>query len=122
MFPERPAAADLVLPHAGLRFVDAERDGFTGRQAELIRRQSLLVQTVSRLVQDAEEGVAEVMEIVARRDALVARPGAGAEGMVGDVESTGVVIEPDRRRRRFAKSFLSVDGKLALEELAVRLP
>ena len=101
--------------------MDAERRRFAGWQSELIGWQALFVEAVPRFVEDAKEGVAEVVKVVARGDALIARPGAGAEGMVRDVESAGAIVKSDRCGGCFAERLLDVDGKLALEELAVRL-
>ena len=60
MLPERPAAADLVLPQARLRFVNAQRGSRAQRRAEMLGRQALLVDAVAGFVQDAEEGLVEV--------------------------------------------------------------
>ena len=79
----------------------------------MLGRQALLVKTVARFVQNTEKGVAEVVKVVARRDALIARPGTGAEGMVCHVEPAGVVVEPDGGGGGFAEGLLDVDRELA---------
>src|SRR5262249_30531283 len=55
VLPERPAAADLVLPQPRLRLMNAERGVTAQRRAEVLGVQSLLVHAVAGLVQDAEE-------------------------------------------------------------------
>src|SRR5205814_1980113 len=72
MLPERPAAADLVLPQPRLRLVDAQRRGRAERGAGVLGRQVLLVETVPGFVQDAEEGLVEEPRVVAGGDPTVA--------------------------------------------------
>ncbi len=73
--PERPPAADLVLPQPRLRLVDAERARDAERRAEVVRGKVLLVHPVAGFVQHAEERFAEEPRVVPRGDAAV----AGAE-------------------------------------------
>src|SRR4029079_16700275 len=100
MLPERPAAADEILPHSRLRLVDAERQVIAGRQAELIGPQPRIVNAVPRLVQDAEKRGVEEPLVVPRSDAAVVRPHAAAEWMMRDVEPTAAGLQNDDRRRR----------------------
>ena len=79
--PERPAAADLVLPQPRLRLVDAERARDAERRAEVVGRKVLLVERVAGLVQHAEERLVEEPRVVARGDAAVA--GADARSRTG---------------------------------------
>src|SRR5207248_3031591 len=87
VLPERPAAADLVLPQPRLRFVDAERARIAERRAEVLGRQVLLVQGVAGLVEHAEERLGEEPRVVPRRDAAVAGAEPGTEWVGGGVQS-----------------------------------
>ena len=91
--------ASWILPHARLRFVDAEGDGFAAHGAEMLRRQALFVEAVTGLVEHAEESVAEVFLIVAQVVMRgVAWADAGAEGVDGDIEAACGKIKADGRR------------------------
>ena len=62
VLPERPAAADLVLPQPRLRLVDAERTGGAERRAEVFGGEALFVDAVARFVEDAEKSLVELAE------------------------------------------------------------
>ncbi len=59
VLPKGPAAADQVLPHPRLRFVNPQRHGLRRRQAVQIGAQALVVHAVPRLVQNAEKRAVE---------------------------------------------------------------
>ena len=77
--PERPAAADQILPHPRLRLVNAQRDEFAQRQPEMLDRQALIVDAVARFVQNAEKRRIEELLVVAGRDAAVVRAQASSK-------------------------------------------
>ena len=95
VLPETAAATDEVFPHARLRFVDAERDGFAGGEAVGVFGEALIVDAVARFVEDAEEAAGEFVFVVAGGEAGVVRADAAAEGMMGDVEAAGLEVEAD---------------------------
>src|SRR5581483_4551012 len=81
MLPERPAAADEILPHPRLRLVDAERHRIAQRRAEMLVGQSLIVDAVARLVQNAEKGVVEMPGVVAGGNPTIAGAETATERM-----------------------------------------
>ena len=95
--PERARAADLVLPQAALRLVDAERDAGVERRAMQRRVDLLLVEAVADLVQDGEDA-AEVGVVPARGDALVAGPDDHRERVRRVVQPPAGVLVADRAR------------------------
>src|SRR5205823_9825923 len=100
VLPKRPTAADLVLPKAGLRFVDAQRDGAAQGKTEVGGVKPLIVDAVARFVEDAEETLVEFARMVTRGEPAIARTDAAAKRVGGGVESAGVEIEADCRRGR----------------------
>ncbi len=118
MLPEGPAPADLVLPEARLRLVDAQRASTAQGVAELLTRQALLVDTVAGLVQDAEEGLVEVARIVARGEPAIAGTGAAAKWMGGHVQPAGVEVKPDGRGGRLAEEPLQLHRIFTLQDVA----
>ena len=121
MFPEGPAAADLVFPEARLRFVNAQRDGAAQGKAELGGVESLVVDAVARLVEDAKEALVEFARLVAGGEPAIARTDAAAKRVSSDVEAAGAEVESDRRRRRLPKKLLAVHGVVARQDVRARL-
>src|SRR5262249_13374158 len=121
VLPERLAAADLVLPHPRLRFVDAQRTVVPARRAEVLRQEPLFVQPVPGLVQDAAERLVEESRVVSRGDPAVAGADPGAERMGGDVEPARLEVEPDRLRCGPDERLLDLDRVLAFQHVALRL-
>ena len=120
MLPERAAAADQVLPHPRLRFVNAERHGLAGRQAVAVGPQALLVDAVARFVQRAEERAGKEVLVVARREPHVARAVRRAERMGRDVEPPAVKSKPIAADACLPNCFLHGDGDVALEHVEIR--
>ena len=94
--PERAGSTDVVFHEAGLGFVDSERRGGSGRQAEVSEWKSLFIDSVAALVKHAEERGGEIRLIETGGEADVARAESGAKRVVGGVDSAGVEIEADR--------------------------
>ncbi len=106
--PERPAAADQVLPEPRLRFVNPQRDCLAHRRAIMGFLQTLLVKPVADLVEDAEKGVAELVLVEPRRDAAVARPDPRAERVGRHVQPAAPEVEAHRRGHRLAEDPLAI--------------
>ena len=98
MRPERPAAADEVLPRPALRLVDAERRRTAERRAHQRVGDPVRVEAVARLVQRRPDRL-EVVGAVARREADVAVRERRAERVRRRIEAPGALLEAERRRR-----------------------
>ena len=120
--PERPATAHKVFPHAGLRFVDAQRHGFARRRECVCRRQSLLVERVARLVHGAEHGGRKEVLLVSCRDSHVAAAADGqAEWMDGHVDSSRAEVELERLGHVPRKLFLYRTGIIPCQNRGIGL-
>src|SRR5262245_43896626 len=93
--PEGLCAADLILPHAALAFVNAKRNGVAHRRADVLGEQALFVHAVAALVHDRTERIADVGILIARGDADIVAVRAAAEWMRGGVETTAIEVEAD---------------------------
>ena len=54
-FPEGARSADVVFPETGLGFVNAEGDGLSGGEVEVVGGEALFVKPVTNFVHDSEE-------------------------------------------------------------------
>ena len=117
--PERPRAADHVLPEARLRLVEAERRDVAAERALDGARQALLVETVAGLVQDGEEAGEEVVLALARRQADVAGREACGERVRRLVQAPGLEVEPDRSGQAGADGTLGLRRVRAMHERVV---
>ena len=108
--PERPAAADEVLPGPALRLVDRERRGSAERRAHQRVGDAVGVEAVARLVQRRPDRL-EVVGPVARRQPHVAVRERGAERVCGRVEAPGAFLEAERRERPARRSGAAHPGR-----------
>ena len=109
VLPERPAAADLVLPQARLRLVNPERAKRAQGRTEMFGGQSLVVDAVAGFMKHAEKCLVEEARVVAGGDAAIARPNAGTERVGRDVESARLEIKADRLGGGTSEGRLSID-------------
>ena len=121
--PERPAAADDVLPQAGLRLVDAVR-GRLGDRRVLVRRvEALLVQAVAALVDRGEQPAERVELVDPGRQADVAQRRGRAERVRRHVLPPGVQVEAEVAEHLDREGPLRIGGKGAsLERRRRQLP
>ena len=92
--PERPRAADEVLPEPRLRLVQPERRAARERRALERRVDAVLVQAVAALVHRREEAVERVLRL-ARRDPDVRRRKRLRKRMRRGVEAPRRVVEAE---------------------------
>ncbi len=92
MLPERPAAADHVLPQPRLALVHAGRGTAAERRAVESGRDALLVHGVPGLVDGREQRLADVVQIDPRGDPHVARGEARRERMMRLVEPPALEV------------------------------
>ncbi len=116
-FPEGAAAADVVFPEAGLRFVNAEGDGLAGGKVEVRGGEALFVEAVAGFVHHAEEGRGEVVVFVAGGEADVLWAESGAEGMSGGVDAALREVEAEGLGDFTVESLLRCDGGIAVEKI-----
>src|SRR5207244_11251397 len=91
--PERPRAADEVLPRAALRLVEAERDAGPERRPRERRVDVVLVDAVAELVHRAEQPVHPGLPACREPDVHVA--GRRHERVSGLVEPPRLVVEAE---------------------------
>ena len=115
MLPEAAAAADDVLPEAGLTLVHAGGCAHGERCALERGVDALLVHGVPRLVQRREQRFAEVVLLGARRDAHVADGEGRAEGMGRLVLATARGVEAESFGDAEAEGELAVDSERSLQ-------
>ena len=98
VLPESWTAANEILPHPRLRFVDAQRNGLAHRRAKCVFVKTLLVNAVAGFVQRPEESSGEMMFVISRGEAAVAGAETAAEWMSGDIQPPGIETETNSRR------------------------
>src|SRR5437899_2045113 len=120
--PEGEAAPDKVLPHAALRFVDAERGAACEGRALEVEADLMLVEAVPELVHRREERV-QVARLVAGRDPDVADARARGERVRGLVDPPRLAREAERLEDPALDLLLPLEREVAGEAGAVdRLP
>ena len=93
VFPESAAAADEILPAAGLAFMDAGGSAMGDGQAIELLRHALLIHGVAGFVQGGEDRISQMRVLAAGGDAHVAITEADREGMVRFIQAaTGKII------------------------------
>src|SRR5262249_8876291 len=113
--PERPAAADGVLPQAGLRLMQAQGSPLPQRRALMVWIESPRLEALADLVQDSEEGITEVVRSVAGRDPDIARADRAEERMHGAIEPATLEVEADDRRHLLPEDPLPIGRKVAMQ-------
>ncbi len=116
--PERPAAADEVLPGSALRLVQAERRRIRERCPLERGADAVGVEAVPGFVHRRPERV-EPGRLVPRREPYIASRERGAEGVDGRIESPRPVLEADRRENPFSECALQLGRVGNVEERRV---
>ena len=116
--PERPAAADEVLPEPALRLVETEGDAATERRSVELGRRAVLVEAVAELVDPGEHAHEGVLD-VPRGDPDVREARARRERVDRGVEPPRRLVEAERRQDGDHSRPLPLDGERALRERAV---
>ena len=82
--------------------------------------EALIIQRVPNLVQQREQSLGKVARMVSDGDADVPRPDRSADWVSADIEPPALEVEPQRRRDALEEQALSVDRKLAREDVRRR--
>ena len=101
----------MVFVKTALAFVDAHAAGAAQRGAAVFGQQSLLVDAVPRFVHGGEKRIQRVFKMESGSNADIAGIDAVGEGMLGNIEPPGVVIEPQRGGNLLTESPLFFDIK-----------
>ena len=72
---------------------------------------------MTRFVQRSEKCRVEEIRIISSRDPTIVRPGFGAEGMVGDIQSTAIEVKSDLCRGLKHKLLLRLDRKVSPQDV-----
>ena len=119
VLPERPPAADQVLPEPRLGLADAERGAGAQRAGGQFRRDAQPVQAVAALVDGPEHARAQQIGVEARGEPAVGGTQRGGKRVGGHVQATRAGRESQRRQQMIAERPLSGHVAIAAQRIVI---
>src|SRR5467141_231080 len=117
VLPKNRAAADVIFPEPGLRFVNSQGSGAAQWRAVMFLRQALFVHAVTRFMKNPEKGLGKSLFVIPSCQAAISRAKRSRKWVCGRIDAPGLEIETDGLGHFAIQRLLSRDGEISLHQV-----